>query len=158
MHANVYPPQGDANGEGGRRGGAVRMKGFTMTAYHPAKGLPRRATRKGGQHGFGGRKTDAALLCLLALVFPSFCPIPLGRDQFFTVDGRAGLPWRVGPWTEHTCFRGYGVTSRGFALGPLSLVKKEWSYSRGEPDPEHRALRVPSIDAALFIARGRSRH
>ena len=97
-----------------------------MAQSFPTHALTRRARRNGGQRRLGSRKTDVVLLCLLVLLFPSFCPVPLGNDHFFKVHLRSDDPWAVGPWMEHANLGGACVTSRGFALGPLSLVRQEW--------------------------------
>lgn len=67
------------------------------------------------------RRTDVLILCGLALAFPVFCPVPLGRNTFFRVYV-SGPPWQFGRTRECACFRGTGVTSDTFQAGPVTVA------------------------------------
>jgi len=78
-------------------------------------------------HQFGNRKTDIAVLWLLALGFPAFCPIAIGRSTFITVHFQL-FNWQVGVLRESACFRGYGINSESLEVGPVSISKETWGY------------------------------
>ena len=76
---------------------------------------------------FGNRKTDALLLYVLFMVFPAFCPVPIGKSTFLDESVNSHPPWRIGVYHESACFTGYGITSTDVMIGPLSFTKSQWS-------------------------------
>jgi hypothetical protein len=76
----------------------------------------------------GNRRTDLMLLCLICVVFPVLCPIPLGKSRFFRVYVRPVPPWEIGAGRDHANLGGSCVTSASLTLGPVSFTREAWAY------------------------------